>query len=235
MEEAWKFYSDAEKEYFEWLNGIEKDIFVALRLAAASDDAFLAGLDTRLKGKDDLVVNKMLGRVPDKYFSRLSRKARDDFTKHGKNAYRGDYVIGRARRRFEDDHWWKELCQISEMELPDRAKYYLRECIKCYLVYAFDASVVMAGRAAEFALKENLQRRGVSFDQRGTLGDIADKFKRSFGIGQVSRETEMMNKIDEMVRVYRNTTAHDNPEKATKNVAEMLYASAKVVCDSLVR
>jgi HEPN domain-containing protein len=235
LEEAWKFYSDAEKEYFEWLIEVEKNIFVALRLAAASDDAFLAGLDAKLKSKDDLVVNKMLGRIPDKHFSHLSKKARDDFIKHGKNAYRGDYVIGRARRRFEDDHWWKELCQISAIGLPDRAKYYLRECLKCYLVCAFDASVVMAGRATEFALKENLRRRGVSFDQRDTLHDIADKFKRSLGIGQISRETEMMNKIEDLVRIYRNTTAHDNPEKATKNEAEMLYASAKVVCDSLMR
>jgi HEPN domain-containing protein len=231
--EAAGFYSDSKKEYYLWLDKVAGEIFTSLRLAAVSDEGFLDRLNSELSAKRNLAVYKFMGKIPSQHYGRFSDKMKETYLKYSRKAFHGDYVISFALRKFKDDHWWEEMCQISTVELPDKAKYYLRECLKCYLVGAFDASVVMAGRATEFALKENLRRRGLPFNEGDALHIIWDRFKRSFGIDQIPRETQLMNKIEELVRAYRNTTAHDNPQTASKNEAEMLFASAKVVCDSL--
>jgi HEPN domain-containing protein len=232
-EASTKFYSEAKSGYYDWLDKAADAVFIALRLASVSDGTFLPRFMGVLEAKRGLTVYRYMGKIPAEHYSKFSRDMRDSFTKYSKNAFRGDYLIEVGLRRFDKDHWWSECKVTREGSLPDRAKYYLEECVKCYLVSSYDACIVMGGRATEFSIKESLRRNGTSFNEKDTLHEIWGKFKGILG-NKPRTDASTLEKVEELVRVYRNVTAHDNPKSATREEAELVYHSAKLVCNQIL-
>ena len=233
MSDSGAFFGQAKTKYYEWLDQVADEVFLSLRLAAVSEKDFLPKLRAGLESKESLDVLKYLGKIPEEHYAKFSPKMRGEFSKYGKMVFRGDYIVSVAMRKFDDDHWWKEYQSIQNLQLPERAKYYLSECVKSYLVGAFDGCIVMGGRATEFSIKESLRRRGTSFNDKDALHEVWSKFKGVFS-PKAQMDTNVLDEIEELVRVYRNVTAHDSSKTATEEEAELVFNSAKLCCNLLL-
>jgi len=120
----------------------------------------------------------------------------------------------------------KELLEIGRSNWPDRVKRYMTQSRQCYEVGAFDASIVMSSRAVEFAIKNLLGENQQAFDEKDTMGSLVDRIRSMIGKKKPTEQERIYEKLGDVVRLHRNITAHDNPMAATREDADLIWASA---------
>ena len=100
---------------------------------------------------------------------------------------------------------------------------------------SYDSSIVMGGRALEFLLKYYFDKKDISYNEKWTLSRLIDKLKSVRCSSKKKTVTEeLLEKIGEINRIYRNITAHDNPIQMKQEDAELIWNNVVYVINKLV-
>jgi hypothetical protein len=82
-------------------------------------------------------------------------------------------------------------------------------------------------------IKNYLKNKGITYDEKLALARLINKLRGSLGSGKKKIEEELLEKIGEINRLYRNLTAHDNPTQFERKDAEFIWNNLKYVVDKL--
>lgn len=232
-EDANKYANEATKEYYDWLDSFIDLLSEAIFLNFVKDFDYIDKLKENIRKKDALLVIKNMGNIPPNVYKNLESKQAGKLTKYGKIAYRGTYIIEKAIEKLDKDERISELLSIKNSKYPERIKTYLFESRKAYWIGAYDSSIVMAGRATEFMIKNYLDKKGISYEEGWSLAKLIDKLKSAFGATKKTIEEQLLEKIGEINRIYRNITAHDNPKSLCDKDAQLIWSNLLYVVDKL--
>lgn len=148
-------------------------------------------------------------------------------------ANRGTYIFEKAIEKLEDDSKIKEFSSIHNSSYPDRLKMYLLESRKAFWIGAYDSSMVMAGRATEFLIKDYLDKKGITYNEKDTLARLIEKLKEALGASRKTVEETLLEKISEINKLYRNITAHDNTIIINIDDAKLVWNNLIFVIEKL--
>jgi len=232
--DAIKYSNKATEEYYRWLESIIDQIKEGIFLAFIKNTDYLNVLKSCIDKKDNMIVVKDMGKIPNEIFKNLDHRTAGKLTKYGKIAFRGTYILEKAIQEVEKDERVKEFLEIAESTYPDRVKNYLLESRKDFWMGAYDSSIVMGGRALEFLLKYYFDEKDISYDEKWTLSRLINKLRSAIGSSKKTVTEELLEKVGEINRIYRNITAHDNPTQMGREDAELIWNNVVYVINKLV-
>ena len=232
-EKANRYVNEATSEYYQWLDSLIDQLEEGIFLHSLRNPKIIEQLKENMSKKDNLKVVKNLGKIPPEIYQDLERRHAGKLTKYGKIAYRGSYILEKVIEKLDEDDRIEELKEINNSKYPDRIQNYLLESRRTFWIGSYGSSIIMAGRATEFLIKNYLKNKGITYDEKLALARLINKLRGSLGSGKKKIEEELLEKIGEINRLYRNLTAHDNPTQFERKDAEFIWNNLKYVVDKL--
>ncbi|OLS24847.1 MAG: hypothetical protein HeimC3_17220 [Candidatus Heimdallarchaeota archaeon LC_3] len=163
---------------------------------------------------------KTMGKIPDSIFKDLSPKQRGNITKWSKNVFRGDYLIGRGLRDLEKVDIIIEIENLKKLNLDQDILLKLVNAKKLHHLAFFDSSIVTCGKITELVLKRIMEKEKIIFDNKSGLSKLFNTLKSRVTFQK--HGDKILENIQEIIRIIRNTYAHDNPKIATKEESELV-------------